>query len=83
MANHELTPASLARLDQAHRDAEVDLDELLTDPELRKALAEDGPAVAFARLTYAIEERYSHMACAGLAALALGRLVKADGGWTA
>lgn len=75
MANHNLNAAQLAVLDQAHRDAEADLDDLLTDPVIPQALAEDGAAVAFARLTLTLQERFAHIGCAGLAALAIGRLI--------
>jgi hypothetical protein len=81
--DYGLTPARLDQLRAAHRDAEATLDQLLAEPQIRQTLAEDDPAVALARIAGAIQQEFPHFSCASLLTLAVGRLIKADGGWTA
>ncbi len=78
MANHSLDRYEIALLDQVAEEAKRDLDELIAQPAIRAALAEDGEAIATARLTAALEHRFSHTACAGLAAFAIVRLIEQD-----
>lgn len=75
--SHSLQPGDVAALDQIGEEAKADLDELIADPAIREALDEDGPTIAAARLTLTLEEDFSHMGCAGLAAFAILRLVQA------
>ncbi|MET7949257.1 hypothetical protein [Micromonospora sp. NPDC005324] len=76
---HNLSPGDLAQLDQAHVALAEDFDQLLTNPQLAQSLADDGIAVACARLTIGIEEEIGgRMAIAGVAALATLRLVERE-----
>lgn len=77
--SHSLRPGDIAALDQIAEEAKADLDGLIADPVVREALDADGPIIAAARLTLTLEEDFSHMACAGLAAFAILRLIQAGG----